>query len=46
MISSAVWIETRDFEEFFAVGNDGAGEVEDLEEGMGLADVFEGTGTI
>jgi hypothetical protein len=38
--------EARDFEEFFAAGNDGAGEVEEFGEVPGLLHVFEGAGII
>jgi hypothetical protein len=43
---AAMFVEAREFEVFFAVGEDGAGEVEEVGEGIDLVHVFEGTGEV
>jgi hypothetical protein len=43
---ASVLVETRDFAVFFAVGEDGAGEVKKLGEAVNLIHVFEGPGEV
>jgi len=42
----AGWVEAVDFEVLLSVRDDGAGEIEEIGEGFGLGDVFEGAGVI
>jgi hypothetical protein len=43
---AAAGVEARDFEVFFAAGDDGFGEVKEFDKGPGLLDVFESAGKV